>query len=70
MELLSFLTIGTAQGKRFALFGHAIDIYGTAALAGLARCLLGGGFWLRAKSAAFKRVWDSLIEIAAAGGAR
>ena len=63
-KLMSFLTIGKAQGKRFELFGHAIDIYGmTPWLVSLA-CLLAGGFWLARESAHFKRVWDGLIETA------
>ena len=45
VELLSFLTIGKAQGKRLALFGEAIDIYGTAPWLISVVCLLGGGFW-------------------------
>ena len=45
VELLSFLTIGKAQGKRLVLFGQAIDIYGTAPWLISLVCLLGGGFW-------------------------
>ncbi len=64
VELMSFLTIGRAQGKRFELFGHAIDIYGmTPWIASLA-CLLFGGIWLARESVHFKRVWDGLIETA------
>ena len=70
VELMSFLTIGQAQGKSFALFGHAIDIDSpTPWLISLA-CLLGGGFWLARESRHFKRVWDGLMEIAQPGGSR
>ena len=31
-------------------------------------CLLGGGFWFAREFRGFKRVWDSLIEIARQGG--
>ena len=36
VELLSFLTIGMAQGKRLELFGQAIDIFGIGAMDRLA----------------------------------
>src|SRR6202035_3890301 len=64
VELMSFLTIGKAQGKRFELFGHAIDIYGMAPWIASLACLLAGGLWLARESAHFKRVWDGLIETA------
>ena len=70
VELLSFLTIGKAQGKRLVLFGEAIDIYGTAPWLISLVCLLGGGFWFAREFRGFKRVWDSLIEIARQGGSR
>jgi branched-chain amino acid transport system permease protein len=64
VELLSFLTIGMAQGKRLALFGQAIDASATLPWAAALGCLLAGGFWLAREFHAFKRVWDGLIEIA------
>ena len=70
VELLSFLTIGMAQGKSLALFGQAIDVFGAAPWLGSLTCLLGGGFWLARESTHFKRVWDGLIEIARPGGTR
>ena len=70
VELLSFLTIGMAQGKRLALFGHAIDIYGTTPWLISLVCLLGGGFGLPLEFRAFKRVWDGLMEVVRPGGAR
>ena len=70
VELASFLTIGMAQGRRLALFGRAIDIYGvTPWLVSLA-CLLGGGFWLSREAGRFKRVWDGVMETARPGGSR
>jgi branched-chain amino acid transport system permease protein len=66
VELLSFLTIGLAQGKTFALFGHAIDVHrATPWLVSLV-CLAGGGLWLTREARAFKHVWDDLIETARA----
>ncbi len=46
VELLSFLTIGLAQGKRFALFGHAIDVHSVTPWLASLVCLVVGGFWL------------------------
>ena len=46
VELLSFLTIGMAQGKRLALFGQPIDIFSAAPWLVSLACLLGGGVWL------------------------
>ena len=34
VELLSFLTIGAAQGKTLVLFGNTIDVHRDAAVAG------------------------------------
>jgi branched-chain amino acid transport system permease protein len=70
VELLSFLTIGMAQGKKFELFGRTIDIYGATPWLFSLVCLIGGGFWLSLESRAFKRVWDSLIEVARHGAKR
>jgi branched-chain amino acid transport system permease protein len=64
VELLSFLTIGMAQGKRLELFGRAVDIFGSAPWIASLACLLGGGFWLTRESRHFKRVWDGLTEVA------
>jgi branched-chain amino acid transport system permease protein len=63
VELLSFLTIGRAQGKRLAPFGQTIDIDSVVPWLASLVCLLGGGFWLVREAARFKRVWDRLIEI-------
>ena len=59
VELLSFLTIGMAQGKRLALFGVALDIFSAGAMAGR-RCLSAGRRSLAHDrgSRHFKRVWE------------
>lgn len=62
VELLSFLTIGMAQGKHFILFGTELDIYSSVPWLVAALCLLGGGAWLWVASRRFKRTWDSLME--------
>ena len=60
VELLSFLTIGAAQGKKLVMFGSAVDV--TAAMSWIVPvvCLLGGGAWLRFESKAFHGVWEAL----------
>ena len=70
VELLSFLTIGMAQGKHLALFGRAIDIRSPLPWLITLTCLAVGGIWLAREGSRFKRVWDSLIEIARPGGGR
>jgi len=70
VELLSFLTIGKAEGKHLALFGRTIDISSASPWLVSLTCLLAGGAWLAIEARRFKRVWDGLIEIARPGGAR
>jgi branched-chain amino acid transport system permease protein len=60
VELMSFLTIGAAQGKKLALFAHPIDVHATSPWAISATCLIFGGLWLRWEAAAFRRVWENL----------
>ncbi len=60
VELLSFLTIGAAQGKKLVLFGNAIDVQAAKPWVISTVCLLGGGAWLRFEAASFHRVWESL----------
>lgn len=60
VELLSFLTIGAAQGKKLVLFGNAIDVQAANPWIISLICLLGGGAWLRFEAASFHRVWESL----------
>src|ERR1700721_1676482 len=61
VELLSFLTIGAAQGKSLVLFGSKIDIHAILPwlLAGIG--LGGGGLWLRLEARSFRRVWQGLM---------
>jgi branched-chain amino acid transport system permease protein len=70
VELMSFLTIGMAQGKHLALFGQAIDIHGVTPWLFSVVLLLGGGIWLTREAKRFKAVWDHLMERAKSGGAR
>lgn len=60
VELLSFLTIGAAQGKKLVLFGNAIDVHSPVPWAVAIVCLVAGGGWLRYEAAGFHRVWESL----------
>jgi branched-chain amino acid transport system permease protein len=60
VELMSFLTIGAAQGKKLVLFGSLIDVHATLPWAISVGCLLLGGAWLRSEAAGFHRVWKSL----------
>jgi branched-chain amino acid transport system permease protein len=60
VELMSFLTIGAAQGKKLVLFGGPVDVHATLPWAISAACLLLGGIWLRFEAAGFHRVWESL----------
>lgn len=64
VELLSFLTIGMAEGKRLSLFGHAIDAISATPWVVSLVCLVGGGILLAIESRHFKRAWDGLIEAA------
>ncbi len=58
VELLSFLTIGAAEGKTLVLFGRTIDAHAAAPWAATGGALLVGGTWLRREARAFRRVWD------------
>jgi branched-chain amino acid transport system permease protein len=60
VELMSFLTIGAAQGKRLVLFGNPVDVHATLPWVISAGSLLFGGLWLRFEAAGFHRVWESL----------
>lgn len=60
VELLSFLTIGAAQGKKLVLFGNPIDVAAATPWLVSVVCLLGGGIWLRMEGKSFHRVWESL----------
>jgi branched-chain amino acid transport system permease protein len=60
VELLSFLTIGAAQGKKLVLFGNAIDVGAVQPWLISIVCLFGGSAWLRVEGKSFHRVWESL----------
>jgi len=60
VELLSFLTIGAAQGKKLVLFGSQINVASAVPWIVSVGCLLVGGWWLRFEAAGFRRVWDDI----------
>jgi branched-chain amino acid transport system permease protein len=60
VELMSFLTIGAAQGKKLVLFAHPIDVQATMPWAISVACLVVGVLWLRREAAGFHRVWENL----------
>lgn len=64
VELLSFLTIGMAEGKHLALFGHAIDATSAVPWLTSTACFVAGGIWLAVESRNFRRAWGGLIELA------
>jgi branched-chain amino acid transport system permease protein len=61
VELMSFLTIGAAQGKSLVLFGNTIDAHATLPWLVATLSLLVGMFWLRREAQSFRRVWDGLM---------
>jgi branched-chain amino acid transport system permease protein len=60
VELMSFLTIGAAQGKKLVLFAHPIDVHAASPWAISVAALVLGIVWLRWEAAGFHRVWESL----------
>src|ERR1019366_742420 len=60
VELMSFLTIGAAQGKKLVLFGGAIDVHSSVPWAISIGCLVFGGVWLRFEAASFHKIWEAL----------
>ncbi len=69
VELLSFLTIGAAQGKTLELFGYVINADAARPWIVATVCLIGGGIWLHFEGRAFRRVWGTVtadLEIEAA----
>ncbi|HVZ09146.1 branched-chain amino acid ABC transporter permease [Rhodopila sp.] len=61
VELLSFLTIGAAQGKKLVLFGSQIDVQAALPWALSGGSLLIGAVWLKFEAGHFHRVWEDLI---------
>jgi branched-chain amino acid transport system permease protein len=60
VELMSFLTIGAAQGRKLVLFGGVIDVHAALPWTISVGCLLAGGVWLRFEAAGFHRIWKNL----------
>ena len=60
VELLSFLTIGQAQGKSLALFGKKIDIKTSTPWTITIALLIIGGAWLRFEIRRFARLWEDV----------
>jgi branched-chain amino acid transport system permease protein len=60
VELLSFLTIGAAQGKKLVLFGSAIDVHSPVAWAISIGLLVFGAAWLRYEAVGFHKIWEDL----------
>jgi branched-chain amino acid transport system permease protein len=61
VELASFLTIGAAQGKALALFGHKIDEHDVVPWLAAFACLVVGTSWFALEARSFRRVWDGLM---------
>ena len=60
VELLSFLTIGAAQGKKLVLMGTAIDVSFSRPWLICAGLFLTGGIWLHFEAARVGRIWENL----------
>jgi branched-chain amino acid transport system permease protein len=60
VELLSFLTIGAAQGKHMVLLGSQIDVTSVMPWTVATALVLIGGVWLRKESRSFARVWENV----------
>jgi len=60
VELLSFFTIGAAQGKKFILFGNEINVNLMMPWLVSGASLLIGGTWLKFEAGHFHRVWEDL----------
>jgi branched-chain amino acid transport system permease protein len=60
VELLSFLTIGSEQGKRLELFGAAIDETSAMPWIVAIALLTLGIVWLRIETRYFARVWEAV----------
>ena len=60
VELLSFTTIGAAQGKKLVLFGSPIDAESAVPWLVSVVFLVGGALWARVEGRSFGRVWESI----------
>jgi branched-chain amino acid transport system permease protein len=70
IELCSFLTIGSAQGKTFTIRGLTLDPNTARPWVVAGALLLLGGLWLWREAIRFRRVWERLMEDLALPGAR
>lgn len=68
VELTSLVTIGTAQGKRVVLFGHAVMPTTAPPWIVAGSLLVVGSLWLRWAGRGFRRRWNALIDDAKARG--
>jgi branched-chain amino acid transport system permease protein len=66
VELASFVTIGSTQGKSFKIGAMVIDVRSPVPWLIAAVALAGGGAWLRVAARGFARVWNRLTEDATA----
>jgi branched-chain amino acid transport system permease protein len=69
VELLSFLTIGAAQGKQLSLFGHPLDIASAALWLAAVSCLVAGGYWLWYEIGRVRLVWNDVVATLPRAGA-
>jgi branched-chain amino acid transport system permease protein len=60
VELMSFLTIGAAQGKKLVLMGTPIEVKAWTPWLVSVGSLVLGGLWLRIEATGFHRVWETL----------
>jgi len=60
VELMSFLTIGAAQGKKLVLFGGPVDVHAALPWVVSGGSLILGALWLRWEAAGFHRIWENL----------
>jgi branched-chain amino acid transport system permease protein len=70
IELCSFLTIGSAQGKTFTIRGLTLDPNTARPWVVAGALLLLGGLWLWREAIRFRRVWERLMEDLALPGAK
>ena len=70
VEMLSFRTIGAAEGKTFVLFGIAPDVHAALPWLIATACLAGGGAWLWHEARVFRRAWDAALDDTSSGEAR
>ena len=60
VELMSFLTIGAAQGKKLVLFGQAIDVNAARPWVICGGAFLTGAIWLRFETVRVGRMWQTV----------